>query len=273
MPSELALQLYESLWKKISDDNVGWSRDIMLLLIDANIAPLLAENEWLKANESKCRRHAIDCGAEFMQACITEACATERAERAESDNAALHQQVKELEEMVSDAESRANERGRRIHELEQQLSAEREKARVLQCVSDSIPSAAHDTEALLNRIRAAKDHRIALCYWSRDDIVRAIELALVQTEQLAAALHESAGRGSEILDLQQQVAALRVDAERLVNDWRRLAQESRDEAARIGRTMKVFTSAEDRCVVRAKVWERCAAAIDAARSPAGTGPA
>lgn len=48
MPSELAIQIYKSLWKQVADDYGGWSENRMLPLIDAAISPVLAENERLK---------------------------------------------------------------------------------------------------------------------------------------------------------------------------------------------------------------------------------
>lgn len=46
--------------------------------------------------------------------------------------------------------------------------------------------------------------------------------------------------------------------EELYKEWRFKAEESRKEAVRIHRTVKCDTSAEERCIVRAIVWEDCA---------------
>lgn len=49
-----------------------------------------------------------------------------------------------------------------------------------------------------------------------------------------------------------------------VVEWLTKATNSRDEAKRIRNTIKAPTDAEERCIVRAEVWEQCAAQIEAA---------
>lgn len=44
----------------------------------------------------------------------------------------------------------------------------------------------------------------------------------------------------------------------LVRRWRTQAKQSREEAGRIRRTIKEPTDAEERCNVRAEVWDNCA---------------
>ncbi len=51
-------------------------------------------------------------------------------------------------------------------------------------------------------------------------------------------------------------------AESLPAKWRRQAKESREEAGRIRRTVKGFTDAEKRCLVRAELWEKCAEELE-----------
>lgn len=52
-------------------------------------------------------------------------------------------------------------------------------------------------------------------------------------------------------------------ANKLIYDWRRKAVASREEAGRIRRTMKAATDAEERCNVRAEIWEQCADELEA----------
>lgn len=49
----------------------------------------------------------------------------------------------------------------------------------------------------------------------------------------------------------------------LAKEWRKKASDSRDEADRIRRTVKQATGAEERCMVRAEIWEQCADALEA----------
>lgn len=48
----------------------------------------------------------------------------------------------------------------------------------------------------------------------------------------------------------------------MTSSWRNKANESRDEAERIRRTMKALTDAEMRCRVRAEVWSGCACDLE-----------
>jgi hypothetical protein len=52
----------------------------------------------------------------------------------------------------------------------------------------------------------------------------------------------------------------------LVQSWRSKATESREEAGRIRRTVKAATDAEERCNVRAEVWDQCANELEAAKT-------
>ena len=60
---------------------------------------------------------------------------------------------------------------------------------------------------------------------------------------------------------------LRAAAERVAKEWREKARLSREEADRIRRTVKAATDAEERCYVRAEVWDKCVADLLAALSP------
>ncbi len=53
----------------------------------------------------------------------------------------------------------------------------------------------------------------------------------------------------------------------LAKEWREKATASRQEAARIYLTVKMHTEAENNCLIRAEVWEQCAAAITHAEPP------
>jgi hypothetical protein len=44
----------------------------------------------------------------------------------------------------------------------------------------------------------------------------------------------------------------------LAAHWKDKATKSREEAGRIRRTIKAPTDAEERCLVRAEVWDKCA---------------
>ena len=44
--------------------------------------------------------------------------------------------------------------------------------------------------------------------------------------------------------------------------WRQKASDSRAEASRIRQTIKMPTDAEERCLVRAEIWDMCANEFD-----------
>ncbi len=44
----------------------------------------------------------------------------------------------------------------------------------------------------------------------------------------------------------------------LASKWEQQAIASREEAVRIRRTIKAPTGAEERCLVRAEIWDKCA---------------
>lgn len=51
---------------------------------------------------------------------------------------------------------------------------------------------------------------------------------------------------------------------RLIDYWRRKAADSKEEAVRIRNTIKVPSKAEERCDVRAEVWNQCANELEQA---------
>lgn len=59
------------------------------------------------------------------------------------------------------------------------------------------------------------------------------------------------------------IDSLEAAVRELRDKWERQATESREEAGRIRRTIKDPTDAEERCNVRAEVWEWCSAELTA----------
>jgi len=51
----------------------------------------------------------------------------------------------------------------------------------------------------------------------------------------------------------------------LIERWRKQAMDSREESGRIRRTIKEATGAEERCLVRAEVWDKVADELEVAK--------
>ena len=68
---------------------------------------------------------------------------------------------------------------------------------------------------------------------------------------------------TKTIEIERQLFTNRTDdIKTLIVEWRKKATESRDEARRIFKTVKELTGAEERCIVRAEMWEQCASELE-----------
>lgn len=96
----------------------------------------------------------------------------------------------------------------------------------------------------------------------RQKLADVYERALGERMFAKARLAEQEKIQAAMAPLEAEIARLRKGLLHFPKKWKSNASDARKEAGLIRKTIKAYTDAEERCLVRADIWEICAGELD-----------